>query len=73
MKTKLSDRQRQVLKLILAGYSQKEICSALDLHSNSVCTYKRIIMEKWNVENLIELVVKSIKLGYLDIDEERFN
>jgi hypothetical protein len=30
-------------------------------------------MEKWDVENIVELIVKSIKLGYLDMNEEHFN
>jgi DNA-binding NarL/FixJ family response regulator len=73
MNPKLSKRQVQILKMILAGYTQQEICEILDLHTNSVSGYKRIIMDKWGVENMIELVVESIKRGYLEMDEKRFD
>ena len=70
MKTTLSKRQKQVLKLFLAGYSHQEICKVLNLHTNTISCYKKIIMDKWEVKNIIELTVESIKRGYLEIDEK---
>jgi DNA-binding NarL/FixJ family response regulator len=71
MKTTLSKRQKQVLKLFLAGYSHQEVCKALGLHTNTISCYKKIIMDKWEVKNMIELTVESIKRGYLEIDTDR--
>tara|TARA_B100000508_G_scaffold138523_1_gene134793 strand:- start:8968 stop:9189 length:222 start_codon:yes stop_codon:yes gene_type:complete len=72
MNNQLTKRQEQILKLLLAGYTQQEICKTLSLHTNTVSDYKRAVMKKWNAENIIELVVKSIKKGYLDMSEKRF-
>ncbi|MBD78549.1 MAG: hypothetical protein CL840_06495 [Crocinitomicaceae bacterium] len=71
MEAQLPKRQKQVLKLMLAGYTQQEICKLLNLHTNTVSCYKKIIMEKWDAENMVELVLESIKRGYLEIEEEK--
>ena len=69
----LSKREEQVLKLLLAEYSQIEICSLLNLSYSRVSDIKRIIMQKWNVDTMISLVIKSIKLGYLEVEEDSFD
>lgn len=66
----LSKREEQVLKLLLAEYSQVEICQLLELSYSRVSDIKRIIMQKWNVETMISLVIKSIKMGYLELEED---
>ena len=66
----LSKREEQVLKLLLAEYSQVEICQLLELSYSRVSDIKRIIMQKWGVETMISLVIKSIKLGYLEVEED---
>lgn len=70
MKTELSKRQKQVLKLFLAGYTHQEVCRTLGLHTNTISCYKKIIMEKWDVKNMVELVIESIKRGYLEIEKD---
>lgn len=70
MTTELSKRQLQVLKLFLAGYSHQEVCTVLGLHTNTISCYKKIIMEKWGVKNMVELIIESIKRGYLEIEED---
>ena len=72
MTRSLSKREEQVLKLLLAEYSQVEICGLLNLSYSRVSDIKRIIMQKWDVETMISLVIKSIKLGYLEIEEDSF-
>ncbi|MFT6246718.1 MAG: DNA-binding NarL/FixJ family response regulator [Crocinitomicaceae bacterium] len=66
----LSKREEQVLKLLLAEYSQVEICQLLELSYSRVSDIKRIVMQKWNVETMISLVIKSIKMGYLELEED---
>lgn len=70
MKTALSEKQEKVLKLYLAGYTPTEIAEIMGLHINTVCTYRSIVMEKWEVENLIELIVESIRRGYLELEKD---
>jgi len=73
MKRTLSKRQEKVLKLYLAGYKPKDIARIMELNINTVCSYKYIIMEKWEVDNNIELIIKAIRKGYLEIEEEEQN
>lgn len=68
MQRQLSLRERQVLKLMLAEYTQKEICAALNIHSSTVSTMKQKIMEKWDVTTMVGMVKEAIKRGYLEIE-----
>ena len=51
----LSNREIEIAKLIVDGYGNIEICSALDLKKTTVSTYKNRIFEKLGVHNLSEL------------------
>lgn len=51
----LSNREIEIAKLIVDGYGNIEICSALDLKKTTVSTYKNRIFEKLGVNNLSEL------------------
>ena len=73
MKKNLSNREEQILKLLLAEYSQIEICNLLNLSQSRVSDAKAIIMEKWEVNSLVGLVKESIRRGYLDIGDRDDN
>jgi two-component system, NarL family, invasion response regulator UvrY len=51
----LSNREIEVANYLLSGLSQKEISAQMDLHVNTVLTYKNRILEKLGVTNLYEL------------------
>jgi two-component system invasion response regulator UvrY len=51
----LTDREREILALMLKGALVKEISSTLSLKSNTISTYKKLIFYKTGVENNIEL------------------
>jgi DNA-binding CsgD family transcriptional regulator len=70
MNIKLTRREEQVLKLILAGFTLKETGQLLGLEQNTIHSCKDRIKRKWNVRTQTELVVKSIREGYLDIEED---
>ncbi len=53
--TKLSDREFDVFKLLIDGFKTSEIARKLDLKTNTISTYKRIILFKTGVNNTIEL------------------
>ncbi len=72
MKRELSKREREVLKLLLLEYTQKEICNKLNLKSSSVNTYKNKIMEKWEVKSLVGLTLEAIKRGDMDLWRKMF-
>lgn len=70
MKKTLSKREEQVLKMLLAEYTQTEICEALNLSMSRVNGVKSIIMEKWEVESMVGLIKEAIKRGILELDED---
>jgi DNA-binding CsgD family transcriptional regulator len=51
----LTEREYQIAGLILQGYSQKEICSGINISINTLKTHRRNIYRKLNVKNKSEL------------------
>lgn len=72
MRKKLSKRETQVVKLLLAEYTQAEIARLLKLSSNRVHDVKRIIFEKWGVESMVGLAREAIKRGILELEDDTF-
>jgi DNA-binding NarL/FixJ family response regulator len=70
MITTLTQKQETVLKLYLAGYTPTQIGEIMGLHTNTVCCYKSIVMEKWEVENNVELVIEAVRRGYVEIEKD---
>jgi two-component system invasion response regulator UvrY len=52
---KLSQRETEVLVLLITGKKTSEICQELNLQPSTVATYKMKIFTKLNVKNVIEL------------------
>lgn len=57
--TEISERERQVLKLLCQGYTSQRIASQLNLSINTVQTYRRRVMEKFNATNVAELIYQT--------------
>lgn len=55
---KLSTRELEVLSFILDGYGNLEIANKLNLKNSTVSTYKKRLMEKFDVANVLDLVDK---------------
>lgn len=58
----LSQREREVLALVISGHSSKEIAEMLFLSPNTVDTYRSRIMHKLGVTDLSALLRKCIEL-----------
>jgi DNA-binding NarL/FixJ family response regulator len=58
----LSKREIEVCKLIMEGKGNLEISHILNVHANTISTYKSRIFDKLNVDNVIDMikVFKSI-------------
>lgn len=54
----LSNRELEVMQLLIKGYSSSQIKQALHLQLSTISTYKARIFEKLNVSNVIELAEK---------------
>jgi two-component system response regulator NreC len=62
---RLSEREREVLKLVAAGYTAREIAEQLSLSPKSVETYRARIMEKLELSTRAELVRYALRRGLL--------
>jgi DNA-binding NarL/FixJ family response regulator len=61
----LSDREREVLRLVAQGYSMKEIAARLAISAKTVDTYKGRSMEKLGLDSRVDLVRYALEQGWL--------
>jgi DNA-binding NarL/FixJ family response regulator len=62
----LSDREREVIKLLAWGYSNKEIAAQLKLSVKTVETYKVRTGEKLGLRSRTEMVRYALRQGWLN-------
>lgn len=67
---KLTERERDVLRLIAAGYTAPEIGEKLFISPKTVDTYKQRINEKLGLQHRADYVRFALRLGLLTVDEE---
>ena len=63
--SELSDREAEVVRLIAAGHSNKEIAGRLDLSVKTVETYKARSLEKLGLHSRADLVRYALQRGWL--------
>lgn len=61
----LSDRERQVLKLVAEGKTSQQIADELFLSANTVQTHRAHIMEKLHLQNRTELIRYALRKGLI--------
>jgi DNA-binding NarL/FixJ family response regulator len=66
-KSGLTVRELEVLKLIVAGKSNKEIAADLDLSANTVAVHRANIMDALGIHKTADLVVYAIRSGLVNI------
>jgi DNA-binding CsgD family transcriptional regulator len=59
----LSDREKQVLGLIVSGHSDTEISDILEIKFNTARAHRYNIMEKTDAKNVAHLVAMAVKSG----------
>ncbi len=62
----LTVREKEILKLVINGYTNREIVSTLFLSINTVKNYRKSIFLKMDVKNMAELTKKAMSLGLTD-------
>lgn len=62
----LTERERQVLKLVAEGRSNKEIASLLDISVKTAMTHREHVMQKLNLHNRTDLTRFAIRRGIID-------
>lgn len=64
----LTDREKQTLRLIAEGQTNKEIANTLSISKNTVNIHRTKIMEKLGIHDIAGLVRYSIEKGLVVID-----
>ena len=62
----LSNREKEVLKMILEEYSSSKIAEEIGLSIRTVETHRKHILKKTGVKSTIGLVKYAINLGWMD-------
>ncbi|MBP3252730.1 MAG: response regulator transcription factor [Prevotella sp.] len=63
----LSDREREILKLIAEGLMTKDIADRLFVSPNTIEFHRKRIMRKLGVTNMAQLVKEGIAKGYIKV------
>ena len=66
----LTQREKEIVLLILAGKNKKEIANLLSLSVSTIKTNVENIYIKFNVHNKAELIVYVIKNKIVDLDDD---
>ena len=64
----LTERERQVLQLLIEGKSNKEIANALGISPKTVSVHRTNVMTKLNVQNTVELFRTATSNHLIDMD-----
>jgi DNA-binding NarL/FixJ family response regulator len=63
----LTQRELQILQMIVDGKSNKEIAAALDLSANTVAVHRANMMDALGIHKTAELVVYAIRNGLVNL------
>lgn len=63
----ISEREQEVLELICQEYTTKEIADKLFISSRTAEGHRKNLIEKLGVKNTAGLIVKSIRLGIIEV------
>ncbi len=64
----LTDREKQVLKLVAEGRSNKEVAEVLGISVKTAMSHREHVMEKLGVHNRTELVRFALRKGVIRVD-----
>ena len=65
----LSDREIEVMSLIVQGYINKGIADKLNISLSTVITHRKNIMDKLGMKSVSALTIYAIMHGYVDINK----
>lgn len=65
----LTDREAEVMVLIVRGFINKEIANRLNIAPSTVITHRKNIMEKLGLKSVSALTVYAVMHGYVNINK----
>jgi DNA-binding NarL/FixJ family response regulator len=66
---RLTDREKQVLKLVAEGRSNKEVAALLDISIKTAMSHREHVMEKLGVHNRTDLIRFALRHGVIRADQ----
>lgn len=67
-KIQISDREKEILRLICLGYSNQEIADELYLSFHTVDVHRRNLLAKTGARNTASMIMTAFKEGLIDYD-----
>ncbi len=65
----LTDREKQVLKLVAEGRSNKEVAELLDISVKTAMSHRERIMEKLDLHSRTDLIRFALRRGVIRVDD----
>jgi DNA-binding CsgD family transcriptional regulator len=62
-RVELSDREKEIIKMICKQMSTQEIATKLSLSSNTVKTHRNHIMKKLDTDNVVGIAIYAVRAG----------
>jgi DNA-binding NarL/FixJ family response regulator len=66
---RLTDREKQVLKLVAEGRSNKEVAALLDISIKTAMSHREHVMEKLRAHNRTDLIRFALRHGVIRADQ----
>ena len=64
----LTDREKQVLKLVAEGRSNKEVAELLDISVKTAMSHREHVMEKLGLHSRTDLIRFALRMGVIRVD-----
>ena len=64
----LTDREKQVLKLVAEGHSNKEVAELLDISVKTAMSHREHIMQKLDLHSRTDLIQFALQQGVIRVD-----
>ena len=68
METKLTEREFNVISLVVEGLTNNQIANQLHISVHTVKAHLEAIYEKFGVVNRVQAAIKAVVLGLVDIN-----
>ena len=66
----LTNREKEILKMVALGKSSKEIAAAFHISMNTVNTHRKNIMDKLDAHSATKITAYAMNHGYITLDEQ---
>jgi DNA-binding NarL/FixJ family response regulator len=68
----LTDREKEVLSMLVSSHTNKQIASKLNLSENTIKTHRRNIHSKFGVSNLLGMVRYACRSNLIDFGDDGY-